>query len=42
MAIAARVPNCIETHAFPLEQANGALESLRGGRIGGAAVLVTR
>jgi len=41
MAIAARVPIRIETHAFPLEQANEALDCLRAGHISGAAVLVT-
>lgn len=39
MALAARVPIRIETHAFALEQANEALDGLRGGRISGAAAL---
>lgn len=38
--IAPRVPVHTETHVFPLEQANEALDSLRAGRITGAAVLV--
>ncbi|HAG21377.1 MAG TPA: alcohol dehydrogenase, partial [Pseudomonas sp.] len=29
-----------ETHAYPLEQANQALDDLRNGRFQGAAVLV--
>jgi propanol-preferring alcohol dehydrogenase len=41
MAIVERVPIQIETHAFPLERANEALDCLRGGRVSGAAVLLT-
>lgn len=37
--IAARVPVKTKTEVFPLEGANDALEQLRSGRIGGAAVL---
>ncbi|MGK9167547.1 zinc-dependent alcohol dehydrogenase family protein [Inquilinus limosus] len=40
MAVAARVPIRIETHAVPLDQANEALARLRDGRLTGAAVLV--
>ena len=40
LEIAPRVPVHTETHVFPLEQANEALDSLRAGRITGAAVLV--
>jgi propanol-preferring alcohol dehydrogenase len=40
LALAARVPIRTETRAYPLAQANAALEDLRGGRLEGAAVLV--
>lgn len=40
MDIAARVPVKTVTTAFPLAQANEALEALRSGRLAGAAVLV--
>ncbi len=40
LAIAARVPLEVVATPFPLEQANEALESLRRGRVNGAAVLV--
>jgi propanol-preferring alcohol dehydrogenase len=39
MEVAARVPLRIETTAYPLAQANTALEDLRRGRFSGAAVL---
>jgi propanol-preferring alcohol dehydrogenase len=39
LALAPRVPVRTEVEAFPLEQANEALEALRSGRIRGAAVL---
>ena len=39
-AAAARVPLRLETHTYPLEQANQALADLRAGRFTGAAVLV--
>src|SRR3954468_10456519 len=39
LALAPRVPVRTEVEAFPLEQANGALERLRRGQIRGAAVL---
>ena len=39
LALAPRVPVRTEVEPFPLEQANEALEALRGGRIQGAAVL---
>lgn len=39
LRVAARVPLRTEVRAFPLGQANEALECLRGGRIEGAAVL---
>jgi propanol-preferring alcohol dehydrogenase len=39
-AIAAQVGIRTETHAYPLEQANQALDDLRNGRFQGAAVLV--
>src|SRR6185437_3935407 len=39
LALAPRVPVRAEVEAFPLEQANEALERLRRGRIRGAAVL---
>ncbi len=38
--LAYRVPVHTEIEAFPLEQANEALDRLRSGRIEGAAVLV--
>jgi propanol-preferring alcohol dehydrogenase len=41
-AAAARAPLKVETHRYPLEQANVALEDLRAGRFTGAAVLVMR
>jgi propanol-preferring alcohol dehydrogenase len=40
LALAAAKPLRVETHRFPLEQANIALESLRKGKFRGAAVLV--
>jgi propanol-preferring alcohol dehydrogenase len=40
MAIAPQVPVRTHTTAFALDQANAALDALRGGRITGAAVLV--
>ena len=39
LAIAPKVPIRTEIEIFPLEQANDALDRLRGGRIRGAAVL---
>ena len=42
LEIAPLVPVHTETQVFPLEQANEALDSLRAGRITGAAVLVPR
>ena len=39
LALARRVPVRIEVEVFPLEQANEALDALRGGRVRGAAVL---
>ncbi len=41
LALAARVPIEMETVPFRLEDANEALDRLRGGRLTGAAVLVT-
>lgn len=41
LALAPRVPVKTEVAEFPLEEANEALDSLRAGRIRGAAVLVT-
>jgi len=38
--VAAQVGIHTETHAYPLEQANQALDDLRNGRFQGAAVLV--
>jgi alcohol dehydrogenase, propanol-preferring len=40
LALAPTVPVRSEVETFPLEQANGALERLRGGRLRGAAVLL--
>jgi propanol-preferring alcohol dehydrogenase len=40
LALAPRVPVRTETHAYPLERANEALDDLRAGRFEGAAVLV--
>ena len=40
MELAGRVPIRIETRTFALDQANGALEALRAGKLTGAAVLV--
>jgi propanol-preferring alcohol dehydrogenase len=40
MAIAPQVPVRTQTHAYPLVEANRALEDLRHGRLQGAAVLV--
>jgi propanol-preferring alcohol dehydrogenase len=40
LALAPEVPVRTEVHPFPLEEANEALEALRGGKIRGAAVLV--
>jgi propanol-preferring alcohol dehydrogenase len=42
LALAAEVPVRTETRIFALEEANAALDQLRGGRIEGAAVLVPR
>ncbi len=39
LALAPQVPLRTATRAYPLEQANAALEDLRGGRLTGAAVL---
>jgi propanol-preferring alcohol dehydrogenase len=39
LRIAPLVPVRTEVQVFPLEQANDALDQLRGGRIQGAAVL---
>ena len=39
LALAPRVPVRTEVSAYPLEQANAALEDLRAGRFRGAAVL---
>lgn len=41
LALAPKVPVRTEVETFPLEQANLALERLRGGKIRGAAVLLT-
>ena len=41
LALAPEVPVHTEVEAYPLEQANDALERLRSGRVRGAAVLVT-
>ena len=41
MALAPQVPVRTEVAEYPLEQANLALDDLRGGRVRGAAVLVT-
>jgi alcohol dehydrogenase, propanol-preferring len=40
LAIAPRVPVQTQTQTFPLEEANTALDSLRSGKINGAAVLL--
>ncbi len=40
MALAARVPLRLSTHPYPLIRANEALDDLRAGRFGGAAVLL--
>lgn len=40
LELAPRVPIQTEVHAYPLEQANTALEDLRNGRFSGSAVLV--
>ncbi|MEQ6887476.1 zinc-dependent alcohol dehydrogenase family protein [Halomonas sp. CS7] len=40
LALAPEVPIRTETHAYPLEEANRALEDLREGRLSGAAVLI--
>ncbi|APE32424.1 alcohol dehydrogenase [Halomonas aestuarii] len=40
LALAPEVPIRTETRAYPLEQANQALEDLRQGRLSGAAVLI--
>lgn len=40
LAFAARAPLRVETTAYPLQQANEALDDLRAGRVQGAAVLV--
>ncbi|MCG6659281.1 zinc-dependent alcohol dehydrogenase family protein [Halomonas campisalis] len=40
LALAPRVPILTETRAYPLEQANQALDDLRQGRLSGAAVLM--
>ena len=40
LTLASEVPVRTEIVAFPLEEANEALEALRGGRVRGAAVLV--
>jgi propanol-preferring alcohol dehydrogenase len=40
MALAPRVPVQTEVTAYPLEQANEALDDLRCGRFDGAAVIV--
>jgi len=40
LALAPKVPVKTETHTFPLEQANEALEALRHGKLTGAAVLI--
>ncbi len=41
LALAPQVPVRCDVRAFPLERANDALDALRGGRLEGAAVLVT-
>jgi len=40
LPLAARIPVVTTVHAYPLEQANEALDDLRNGRFSGAAVLV--
>ncbi len=40
LALAPRIPVRTETHAYPLEEANRALDDLRHGRFAGAAVLM--
>lgn len=40
LALAPEIPVRTETHVYPLEQANDALDDLREGRFTGAAVLV--
>ncbi len=40
LALAPEVPIRTETHAYPLEQANQALDDLREGRLSGAAVMI--
>jgi propanol-preferring alcohol dehydrogenase len=39
LALAPRIPVETEVETFPLEQANGALEALRRGKLRGVAVL---
>ncbi|MFB9148065.1 hypothetical protein ACFFU2_16290 [Halomonas alkalicola] len=40
LALAPEVPIRTETRAYPLEEANRALDDLRAGRLSGAAVLI--
>ncbi len=40
LALASEIPLRVETQAYPLGEANQALDDLRGGRVRGAAVLV--
>jgi propanol-preferring alcohol dehydrogenase len=42
LALAREIPVRTEVEIFPLEQANEALDRLRGGRIRGAAVLAVQ
>jgi propanol-preferring alcohol dehydrogenase len=42
ITLAPQVPVRTEVVEYPLEEANGALDDLRGGRVRGAAVLVPR
>ena len=42
LALAPKIPIHTTVRSFPLEQANAALEALRGGRIDGAVVLQVR
>jgi propanol-preferring alcohol dehydrogenase len=41
LALAARIPLRIHTEAYPLDDANRALQDLAADRVTGAAVLVT-
>jgi propanol-preferring alcohol dehydrogenase len=40
LELAARIPIKTDTHLFPLQEANEALDALRNGKVHGAIVLV--